>query len=100
MTTPETAPVEVTQVDCDASQAYLDDPRHNISRFTTRRILDEAFARHRLTTRQDGLREALEKTRDTLRKLQPALNLMARDVIDDIIANQIDAPLNANKGEV
>lgn len=52
------------------------------------------------TARQDGLREALEKTRDTLRKLQPALNLMARDVIDDIIANQIDAPLNANKGEV
>jgi len=40
---------------------------------------------------------ALREMRSILRKLQPALNVMAREVLDDIIADQIDAVLNASK---
>lgn len=37
---------------------------------------------------------ALKRTRDTLRKLQPALNVLAREVIDDIIAREIEPALS------
>lgn len=42
------------------------------------------------TTQGDDALSALVRVRDLLRGLQPALNLMARDVLDDIIADQID----------
>lgn len=48
----------------------------------------------------DRLVEALENTRKHLRNLQPALNGMARDILDDIIADQIDAALAAFKGQI
>lgn len=41
-----------------------------------------------------ALRTALLRTRDALRLLQPALNTMARDCLDDIIADNIDAALS------
>ena len=37
--------------------------------------------------------DALRQTRDALRKLQPALNVMAREIIDDIIADNIEKAL-------
>lgn len=57
MTTPETAPVEVTQADIDVGWAAWDMVRADEG--NTRLRLVEVFARHRLTPRQDGLREAL-----------------------------------------
>lgn len=41
---------------------------------------------------------SLEKMRDLLRKLQPALNVMARDVMDDIIRDQIDPAIAKARG--
>jgi len=61
MTTPETAP-EVTQADRDAAKALLDRlhiREHETGSFRSWDETVEAFARHRLTPRQDGLREAL-----------------------------------------
>lgn len=43
--------------------------------------------------------EALESTRAALRILQPALNVMARECLDDIIAREIDAALVKHRGE-
>lgn len=50
------------------------------------------------TSRERDLTEALERTRAALRLLQPALNIMARMCVDDIIAREIDAPLAAHQG--
>ena len=59
--------------------------------------LRKARARaHRATseaTEAEGLREALVRTRAALRLLQPALNAMARECLDDIIAREIDATI-------
>lgn len=41
----------------------------------------------------DQLRQALINTRVALCGLRPALNLMAREVLSDIIADNIDAAL-------
>ena len=38
--------------------------------------------------------DALRQTRDALRKLQPALNVMAREIIDDIITEKIEKALS------
>ena len=38
--------------------------------------------------------DALKQTRDALRKLQPALNVMAREIIDDIITDKIEKALS------
>jgi len=40
------------------------------------------------------LEAGLQKMRDILRSLQPAMNVMAREVMDDIIREQIDALLS------
>lgn len=40
---------------------------------------------------------ALARTKDALRGLQPALNVIAGDVIDDIIAKEIDPLLEGSK---
>lgn len=50
------------------------------------------------TARERELAEALEKTRAALRLLQPALNVMARECLDDIIAREIDAALSPEGG--
>lgn len=42
---------------------------------------------------------ALATMRDLLRKLQPALNVMAREVMDDIIADQIDPAIAKATGK-
>lgn len=46
-----------------------------------------------LADEADRLRQALTNTRVALCGLQPALNVMARDVLSDIIADNIDAAL-------
>lgn len=54
----------------------------------------QAFARHRHQSRRTGAGEALVKVSESLRLLQPALNVMAREIIDDIIADHIAPVLN------
>ena len=55
----------------------------------------QAFARHRIQSEgRTGAGEALVKVSESLRLLQPALNVMAREIIDDIIADHIAPVLN------
>lgn len=49
--------------------------------------------KHRTTSLAAQL-DALKQTRDALRKLQPALNVMAREIIDDIITDKIEKALS------
>jgi hypothetical protein len=50
---------------------------------------------NRLVCEKHMLRTALERTHAALRLLQPALNVMARECLDDIIKDQIEEPLAA-----
>lgn len=63
-------------------------------------LMDAARAQGRASLEEEirRLRGGLVVTRSTLRSLQPALNVMAREVMDDIIRDQIDALL-ATPGE-
>lgn len=64
-----------------------------------RSALAQAFARHRHASEQAAderervLREALANTKHWLTQLQPALNVMSRDILADIIADHIDPAL-------
>lgn len=48
---------------------------------------------NRLVCEKAALRKALKSTRAALRLLQPALNVMARECLDDIIEREIDAAI-------
>lgn len=60
-------------------------------------LADRLAAADQQQRETEKLRAALVRMRSILKKLQPALNVMAREVLDDIIADQIDAVLNATK---
>lgn len=47
------------------------------------------------TARERDLIDALKRTEAALRLLQPALNVMARECLDDIIAREIEPALTA-----
>lgn len=49
--------------------------------------------RHASEERERVLREALANTKHWLTQLQPALNVMSRDILADIIADHIDPAL-------
>lgn len=103
--------VVVTQADVELLAQITEAGGNKAAAFTLRSVgavgtvleaQAKAIAHHRHQSEtgaaltRDG-REALERTRDALRGLQPALNVMAREIIDDIITDHI-AP--ALKGAV
>lgn len=53
---------------------------------------------HLIAAAPDMVR-ALQKMRDIIRSLQPAMNVMAREVMDDIVREQIDPALSKALGQ-
>ena len=72
--------------ECAANAALIVEAVNNFDRLQS----ELAKAREDLA----AARVALHQTRFWLNKLQPALNVMAREVMDDIIKDQIDGPLS------
>jgi hypothetical protein len=97
MTAPKTLPCQHT-----AGPWHYDGPPHNHIVWSTAadRICFMAHsngddpvrdtANARLVAAAPEMLGALERIRNILRRLQPALNVMARDVLDDIIAFEIE----------